>query len=422
MASTYKTFLNDDVVTARTLLHEAIPITGSIVYGTYGLDNATEAHVKKFAHAMFQSVYDYPYLSSSANHIFDIAYGHHKDDYNALGSESLANTYHSKRKNIYNQMAQILVGHDTSGDIQKFDADGDIIAGGAKYTSCIFLNFARLLNKDEIKKGSFELTMGVHASYEGHAAGTANATGTTQGEAAAMHTQSLTIKDDGASTDYRVNSPAGEYGILKITADTTSSNYSTDYATEARKRCGLIYYQAGVVVLDSNIFVKYAGSDNNSLFDGQAHARKTGKLAGTDAVAHVDNGSCEVFVDATGPKPFTIDGAIQQSTSVSMTNDALLTSIRKRIAKVCFNNTTELNSTIYFCRVNHNDFNYSSNPTYLSSSQIRVKNTQSDAPVSYVTTVGLYSSDNEMLAVAKLSEPLRKDPTNDITLRVRLDY
>jgi len=105
-----------------------------------------------------------------------------------------------------------------------------------------------------------------------------------------------------------------------------------------------------------------------------------------------------------------------------MTNDALLTSIRKRIAKVCFNNTTELNSTIYFCRVNHNDFNYSSNPTYLSSSQIRVKNTQSDAPVSYVTTVGLYSSDNEMLAVAKLSEPLRKDPTNDITLRVRLDY
>ena len=36
MASTYKTFLNDDVVTTRTLLHEAIPITGSIVYGTYG--------------------------------------------------------------------------------------------------------------------------------------------------------------------------------------------------------------------------------------------------------------------------------------------------------------------------------------------------------------------------------------------------
>ena len=54
--------------------------------------------------------------------------------------------------------------------------------------------------------------------------------------------------------------------------------------------------------------------------------------------------------------------------------------------------------------------------------KINVKNKSTDAPVSYITTVGLYSSDNEMLAVAKLSEPLRKDPTNDMTLRVRLDY
>ena len=87
-----------------------------------------------------------------------------------------------------------------------------------------------------------------------------------------------------------------------------------------------------------------------------------------------------------------------------------------------FNNTTELNSTIHFCRVNHNDFNYSSNPTYLSESKIRVKNNTLDAPVSYMTTVGLYSADNELLAIAKLSEPLKKDPTNEMTLRVRLDY
>jgi hypothetical protein len=87
-----------------------------------------------------------------------------------------------------------------------------------------------------------------------------------------------------------------------------------------------------------------------------------------------------------------------------------------------FNNTTELNSTIHFCRINHNDYNYSSNPTYLSQSKIVVKNNTQDAPVSYITTVGLYSADNELLAVAKLSEPLKKDPTNEMTVRVRLDY
>ena len=88
-----------------------------------------------------------------------------------------------------------------------------------------------------------------------------------------------------------------------------------------------------------------------------------------------------------------------------------------------FNNTTELNSTIYFCRANHNEFNYSSNPTYLKDSKLIVKGDNiMNPPRTYVTTVGLYSADNELLAVAKLSEPLRKDPTNELTLRVRLDY
>ena len=39
-----------------------------------------------------------------------------------------------------------------------------------------------------------------------------------------------------------------------------------------------------------------------------------------------------------------------------------------------------------------------------------------------VTIGGIYSSDNELLAVAKLSEPLKKDPNTELTVRVRLDY
>ena len=96
--------------------------------------------------------------------------------------------------------------------------------------------------------------------------------------------------------------------------------------------------------------------------------------------------------------------------------------VRHRVHNISFNNTVELNSTIYFCRLNHNDFNYSANPTYITGSKIRVKGETTDQPVSYLTTVGLYSADNELLAVAKLSEPLRKDPNTELTLRVRLDY
>jgi hypothetical protein len=96
--------------------------------------------------------------------------------------------------------------------------------------------------------------------------------------------------------------------------------------------------------------------------------------------------------------------------------------LRHRIQNVSFNNTTELNSTVYFCRADNTDFNYSANPTYLSESKMVVKNNSQDVPVSYVTTVGMYSADNELLAVAKLSEPLKKDPTTEFTVRVRLDY
>ncbi len=46
------------------------------------------------------------------------------------------------------------------GKIQRFDADGNIVAGGKKIDDAIFLSFSRLLVKDEIKKGSFELELG----------------------------------------------------------------------------------------------------------------------------------------------------------------------------------------------------------------------------------------------------------------------
>ena len=87
MANTFKTFLNSDIASSRTLLHEAIPITGTIVSGTYTED----ANIKTFAHGMFESVYDYPYLSSSANHIFDICAGYSSNSLFSSSGKSLGN-------------------------------------------------------------------------------------------------------------------------------------------------------------------------------------------------------------------------------------------------------------------------------------------------------------------------------------------
>ena len=122
---------------------------------------------------------------------------------------------------------------------------------------------------------------------------------------------------------------------------------------------------------------------------------------------------------------YLLTGPILGLLVLTITNIA--NAFRNTIDNIEFNNTTELNSTIYFCRANNTEFNYSANPTYLSTSggpsEIVVKDaTAANDPISYITSVGLYSPDNELLAVAKVSEPLRKDPSNELTLRVRLDY
>lgn len=398
MATTYKNFLNNDTTTTKTLLHEAIPITGSIVSGTY-----SENNIKNYSHGMFSSVYDYPYLSSSANHIFDITCGYSSNS--ALSSST--NTQNSKKINIYNQMAQVLVGYNESGSIREFDEDGNFAEGGTTLQECYFINFARLLQKDEIKKGSFELELGVKDS---------NSTKVDFTGGQFLHR--IKIKDHNAQNDYKVNSPAGEYGILYATAsfDDGGSLVTTDNVIDSTLSssaypgyvpCGLLYYQAGVAVLSSSIFL-----DN-------------------DSATRVTDGGKGILKASQGTPCLNTSNDTRNHDDKSNHATALLTGstiqvnalgLRHMIYNLQFNNTTELNSSIYFCRVNHNEFNYSSNPTYVSESKIFVKSESTDNPVSYVTTIGLYSADNELLATAKLSEPIKKDPSTELTFRVRLDY
>ena len=383
MATTFKTFLNNDSATSRTLLHEAIPVTGALVSGTYGEPGQAGSNVKLFSHGMFQSVYDYPFLSSSANHIFDITCGYsHTSRFS-----SSANTQHSKKINIYNQMAQVLMGHTSEGNIQLFDQDGDLLAGGEKMNEAFFLNFSRLLTKDEIKKGSFRLELGLSGSHNQNGSMFADAR--------------TAITDAGGANEFRINSPAGEYGIL-YAQDSLGTPLVNGSGSTSASKCGLIFYQAGIVALTSSLFM-------NHLSGGLLHDLDL-RLGGRTGNKDINIGL------GTNPE----DNIHTFLTASSI--DACATAFRQRIYDLSFNNTTELNSSIYFCRVNHNDFNYSANPTYLTASKMRVKSTQSDPPVTYPTTVGLYSADNALLAVAKLSEPLKKDPQTEFTLRVRLDY
>lgn len=376
MATTFKTFLDNDIVSTKTLLHENVPITGTIVSSSvYGTSS-----IKSYSHGMFQSVYDYPYLSSSANLLFDITVG---QTVGSPGSSSLTTDPFAKKKlNVYGQMAQVLNGYDLTGSVMQFDRDGDPATGGDKFTSMFFLNFSRLLTKDEIKKGSFQMTLGVNSS------------------SVAPFNATCLISDASGTTNYKINSPTGEYGLLYAAAPTSAS---ATWTSDSQRAVGLVFYQAGVVALSTAVFAQSSSASPSTFMSASLY----GQMSSGYVLEMRGTGSAYTNVETLFETGSIGDAAA---------------ALRNRIQNITFNNTTELNSSIHFCRINHNEFNYSSNTSYLSGSKIRVKDKTSDAPVSYITTVGLYSPDNELLAVAKLSEPLKKDPTQEMILRVRLDY
>jgi len=81
-----------------------------------------------------------------------------------------------------------------------------------------------------------------------------------------------------------------------------------------------------------------------------------------------------------------------------------------------------ISSQFVFTRVRNSEFNYSTNPSYITGSgDLRIDNFV-NAPQTYITTVGMYNDNNELLAVAKLSKPLLKDFTKEALIRIKLDF
>ena len=81
-----------------------------------------------------------------------------------------------------------------------------------------------------------------------------------------------------------------------------------------------------------------------------------------------------------------------------------------------------ISSNYVFVRVRNGEYNYSTNPSNITGSGELRHNIMINTPQAYITTVGLYNDNNDLLAVAKLSKPLLKDFTKEALVRIKLDY
>lgn len=183
------------------------------------------------------------------------------------------------------------------------------------------------------------------------------------------------------------------FSSRSITDDGAASAYSetnrgdTADLLSASTVVGKIWYQAGVVAL-----VPELASNTSSVADNPGNTW-SGSI---DYGALVTSGSYE----------------------------SVLTAVRTRFRNVSFINQTNLHATYYFCRALNDEANYSANPTFTDDSGRIVPTSGANnlQTRTYITKVGLVGENGEILAVASLSEPIKKTPDIEFSVKVRLDY
>jgi YD repeat-containing protein len=110
------------------------------------------------------------------------------------------------------------------------------------------------------------------------------------------------------------------------------------------------------------------------------------------------------------------------SADTNGSNNAKLYAAIDRGDSFKLNSEETISSNYIFVRVRNSEFNYSNNPSNITGSGELRHNSMVNNPQAYITSVGLYNDNNDLLGVAKLSKPLLKDFTKEALIRIKLDY
>lgn len=339
--------------------------------------------------SLFQTVYDQDFTLQTANPVFDVTIGIHTS---SVLIPALTTSYDSvndqyyfpsssmmmrEKIDLYRTFAQQLLGNDN----QAFTFVSGALAGTA-IKEAVFLSFKRLFARDQVKRETFALRAFQSASLSG----LVNLE--LQGIGEAIYT------DLGSTTNVNYSFPGGSVGTIVNTSNTSS--------------VGLVWHDQGIVVLDaSRVF------DPTQQITGSINSINLTNEPFTGSLLYSGTGACNaLFASAS------VDDVVDHICSTRFTgSDATV---------MAFQNQTNINSSVFFCKFEADRFNYSSNPTYTDSSGriVVIDPGQEDVQRSFafITSIGLYDADNNLLAIAKTSRPILKNYQRSFTVKVRTDY
>ena len=424
----FKEISPEDIKTRTTSLNQLIDVIQEDVSGS-----ATRKAYRVFVtggigpgvtSSLYQTIYDQDFSLQTANPIFDMTVG-----LRAAGStvaDTVTQTDATTQKKLfpssslmmrekidnYQQYAANLLGNSAGTFASPF--------GSATATDLIdeavFLSFKRLFSRDSLKRETVAIRMFRSASFSkpdwsDYGAADPTATNLLKTNFNVTSEEGSTIFTDIGSTNAQRLTFGGNVGNL------VSATNTSDYV-------GLVFYDHGTIVLDakkvfsgsqhlsgtiSAMSTAYAGSGDSVTFDAIAAGKTViGSSAGNRAAKLIP----DLFVSAS------IDDIVDHIATTRFGSGSL--------TSMTFQNTTNINSTLIFCRASADEFNYSSNPTFkdASTGRIRVIDVGNDRQRTFTfpTTIGLHDEQGRLLAVAKMSRPVEKNDEKDITFRVRLDF
>jgi len=298
---------------------------------------------------------------------------------NGYGSLKETNTK-AETEAVYRQFASVLLppmevtgGFHISrnNSLSTAPTQAAVKTAGARDDEIFVLSARRTNMKDRLNKGTWQISLSGSLSN-----GTAGA-------------DILHLKDDsvnGAPTA----TPAGDrYNIVSCSA-------AGVIAAEASARTfGFFYPDQGLLVFSQQ----------------ELSASMPGSAA---------SGSQVVVFDDKDHKGFHIPATTNSNTKQGL---RFINALQPTGAKLSFRDEEDQVSAQYFCRVRSGQMNFSNNPTFVSGSlnELRKKDMKG-SPTTFITSVQLYNTNGDMVAVGNLSTPLKKSFTSEATIKVKLTY
>lgn len=365
--------------------------TGSLESSLY-VSNTQIANSKEY----YIDAYSKPTTDPLAEVQFAVAYGH----INGGGAPTLDISDQAKlpTKAIYSQYRNLLLDPtDTKFSFQGVNSDHIYV-----------INFQRARLRETLDPGNWQLPL-------------SGANGV------------RTFIDDSGQTlgALTANSKAGRVfnvisGSITTAAGVVSASVNGKTWGTNGPGYGLVYPDLGIIVLNPDAIGPSVG------FFVSSSGTETGSVASSSVLQPLYSQTSlpTDLVDLT-KKPFapvtqSLDDNGWGSSLATYNHAALFISINLATAaqkEFSARSAETISSNHYFVRLRNKEFNYSNNPTFYNASNGTLTFSDfKDNPRVYVTSVGLYNAQNELLAVAKLSKPVRKSFDEELLLRVRLDF